>query len=77
MSNDPHAEIARRSRRSFMALGGGAVAGMAGWWALNRNPPEGDPGPGTTASAASPACPGNPPSGHRAPIPLYRIICFT
>lgn len=42
MLNDPKAEIARRSRRSFMVLGGGAVAGVAGFAALNANPEGGD-----------------------------------
>jgi len=38
MPNDPQKEIARRSRRSFMVLGGGAVAGLGGLWALNSDP---------------------------------------
>ncbi len=42
MRNDPKAEIARRSRRSFMVLGGGAVAGVAGFVALNGNSGAGD-----------------------------------
>ena len=42
MQNDPKAEIARRSRRSFMVLGGGAAAGLAGWVALNRGGEAGD-----------------------------------
>jgi DMSO/TMAO reductase YedYZ molybdopterin-dependent catalytic subunit len=33
--NDPRAEIARRTRRSFLALGGGAAVGMAGLTALH------------------------------------------
>src|SRR5580693_1529660 len=42
MPVDPHIEIARRSRRSFVVLGGGAVAGMAGLWAVNRGGTEED-----------------------------------
>jgi DMSO/TMAO reductase YedYZ molybdopterin-dependent catalytic subunit len=37
------AEIARRSRRSFLALGGGAAAGIAGWVALNQGDDNGIP----------------------------------
>ncbi len=37
------AEIARRTRRSFMVLGGGAALGLAGWTALNRGDDEGIP----------------------------------
>ncbi len=40
---DAKAEIARRSRRSFMVLGGGAVAGLAGWTALNAGDDNGIP----------------------------------
>ena len=40
--NDPKVEIARRTRRSFMVLGGGAAVGLAGWAALNRRGAEGD-----------------------------------
>jgi DMSO/TMAO reductase YedYZ molybdopterin-dependent catalytic subunit len=40
---DAKAEIARRSRRSFMILGGGAAAGVAGWFALNRGDADGIP----------------------------------
>jgi DMSO/TMAO reductase YedYZ molybdopterin-dependent catalytic subunit len=35
-------EISRRTRRSFMVLGGGAVAGIAGWEALTHGGAEGD-----------------------------------
>jgi DMSO/TMAO reductase YedYZ molybdopterin-dependent catalytic subunit len=43
MPTDPQAEIARRSRRSFMVLGGGAAAGLAGWVALNQGDADGIP----------------------------------
>jgi DMSO/TMAO reductase YedYZ molybdopterin-dependent catalytic subunit len=37
------AEIARRTRRSFMVLGGGAALGLAGWVALNQGDDNGIP----------------------------------
>ena len=40
---DAKAEIARRTRRSFMVLGGGAAAGLAGWAALNHGNDAGIP----------------------------------
>jgi DMSO/TMAO reductase YedYZ molybdopterin-dependent catalytic subunit len=43
MPNDPQAEIARRTRRSFMVLGGGAVVGITGWIALNYGDADGIP----------------------------------
>jgi DMSO/TMAO reductase YedYZ molybdopterin-dependent catalytic subunit len=45
MPVDPHAEIARRSRRSFLVLGGGATAGLAGLWALNKGATDEDISP--------------------------------
>jgi DMSO/TMAO reductase YedYZ molybdopterin-dependent catalytic subunit len=39
--NDPRQEIARRTRRSLMVLGGGAAAGIAGWAALNSGTEQG------------------------------------
>jgi len=38
----PKQEMARRTRRGFMVLGGGAVAAVAGWIALNRGAADGD-----------------------------------
>jgi len=38
----PAQEISRRTRRSFMVLGAGAVAGIAGWELLNRGTEEGN-----------------------------------
>jgi DMSO/TMAO reductase YedYZ molybdopterin-dependent catalytic subunit len=40
---DPKAEIARRTRRAFIVMGGGAAAGLGGWIALNRGDAEGIP----------------------------------
>src|SRR5690349_6899291 len=34
----PEQELARRSRRSFLALGGGAVGAAAGWYWLKNAP---------------------------------------
>ena len=43
----PEQELARRTRRAFMVLGGGAAASVAGWaWLNSGTPEEGDiPGP--------------------------------
>ena len=42
----PEQELARRSRRSFIALGTGAVAAAGGWYWLNTRPLEDEiPGP--------------------------------
>jgi DMSO/TMAO reductase YedYZ molybdopterin-dependent catalytic subunit len=41
-SDSAEQEIARRSRRSFIALGAGAVAGIAGWEWLNSGTSEDD-----------------------------------
>jgi DMSO/TMAO reductase YedYZ molybdopterin-dependent catalytic subunit len=38
----PEQEISRRSRRAFMVLGAGAIAGVAGWEWLNHGGEEGD-----------------------------------
>jgi DMSO/TMAO reductase YedYZ molybdopterin-dependent catalytic subunit len=38
MLNNPKAEIARRTRRAFMVMGGGAAVGFGGLWALNTSP---------------------------------------
>ncbi len=43
MATDPQSEIARRTRRSFLVLGGGAAAGLAGWIALNQGDDDGIP----------------------------------
>jgi DMSO/TMAO reductase YedYZ molybdopterin-dependent catalytic subunit len=42
MAIKPEQEIARRTRRSFMALGAGAVAGVGGWIWLTSGAEEGD-----------------------------------
>src|SRR5579863_7878907 len=36
----PEQELARRSRRSFIALGAGAVGAAAGWYWINAQPLE-------------------------------------
>jgi DMSO/TMAO reductase YedYZ molybdopterin-dependent catalytic subunit len=44
--SDPKVEIARRTRRAFLVLGGGAAVGMAGLTALNVGNPDGGIPPG-------------------------------
>src|SRR5215472_3541652 len=46
MATDPERELARRTRRSFIVLGAGAVVGAAGWALLNMGGEEGDIAPG-------------------------------